>query len=331
MNMIIFNRLKSIKAKKILFKSLVFLALLSFFPQIAFGIGQTTDPIIINDALRGETFQKEVIVVNTGKESFLIDVKEEGDIAGWVKFFKMNDLKNPIDGVYLKAGERINLFAQITIPIDAKNGKYSGFISVIQKPKSEAVEEGSSSSVSQKIDRKVDIEVSDKENIAIKVSVIPEKYDLKENESLKVRLIYDNQGNVAVKPDINLKIKKDEKVLFNITYPFSEDTEAIKPKAIYEVPSVEIPTSMLENGKYVAEFDFIIDTKVVSTKRVKFTIGEVLEKKEEAGSKGVLTMAAKGNYKNWIISGLAGIFAIAFMVYGFSKVKNKRLYVKKLK
>ncbi len=318
------------KIRSILIKSFVFFATILFFPQAAFGIGQTTDPIILKDALRGSTFQKEVIVVNTEKESFLIDIKEEGDIAGWVKFFKMDDLKNPINAVYLKAGERINLFAQITIPIDIQNGKYSGFISVIQKPKSEVASEGSSSSVSQKIDRKIDIEVSDKENISVKASVIPEKYDLEENESLKVRLIYDNQGNVAVKPDINLKIKKDEKILFSISYSFAEGIEAIKPMAVFEVPSIEIPVSTLEKGRYVAEFDFVVDKEVVSTRRVKFTIGEVLDK-GEAGSKSILAMALNGNYKNWIIPGLTGIFVIVFAVYGFHKTKKKKSYVKRKK
>ncbi len=318
------------KTKSIIFKSIVFLAVL-IFPRIVFGIGQTTDPIIINDALRGSTFQKEVIIVNTEKESFLIEVKAEGDINGWVKFFKKNNLKDPIDSIMLKAGEKANLFAEIAIPEDAKNGKYSGTISAIKKPKSEAASYGSSSSVSQKIDRKVDITVNDKENIALKALVIPEKYDLSEKEPLKVRLIYDNQGNVAIKPEINLKIKKDEKILFNISYPFSEDTEAIKPKAVYEVPLIEVPTSMLEKGIYIAEFAFVVDEKNISTERVKFTIGEVTEK-NTADNKDRVTIESIGSYKNWIISGLAGIFAIAFMIYGFSIVKKKkRIYIKKLK
>ncbi len=318
--------MKTVKIKNLLFKSLVFFALLCIFPPSAFGIGQTTDPIIINDALRGGTFQKEMIVVNTDKEASLIDIKAEGDISGWVKFFKKNDLKNPIAAILLQAGENANLFAEITIPKDIKNGKYSGFIGVIKKPKEESGS-GTFAFVAQKIDRRVNITVNDKENIEIKASVIPEKYDLDEKEPLKVRLIYDNQGNVSIKTDLNFKIKKDEKILFNITYPFSEDTEAIKPKAVYEVPSIEVPTSMLKKGKYVAEIDFVVDKKTISTERFKFIIGKVME--ENAPDKAVT--GANNNYLNWIISGLAGLFTLTFMIYSFSKAKKKKEAVKKVK
>lgn len=106
--------------KKTFIGIIVLSAVLAVLPQSAFGIGQTTDPVIINDALRGGTFQKEMIVINTDKEATVIAIESGGDIAGWVKFFKINDLKNPITSLIMKAGERSNLFAQITIPKDKK-------------------------------------------------------------------------------------------------------------------------------------------------------------------------------------------------------------------
>lgn len=323
--------------KSLFFKSLMFFAAILVFPQIALGIGQTTDPIIINDALRGQTFQKEMIVLNTDKESTLVGIKAEGDIAAWTKFYKTNNLKNPIDAVLLKAGERVNLFAQIAIPKDIRNGKYSGFLSVTKTPKSEVASAGSSSSVLQKIDRKVDITVKDTQNIELNVSVIPEKYDLEEKEPLKVRFIYDNQGNVAVEPEINLKIKEDDKVLFNINYPFSEGVEAIKPKAVFEIPPIEVPTSMLEKGRYAAEFDFVVDGKSVANNRFMFSVGQVAPQsaaitQNAPDAKSKVSMTTVGSYKNWIISGLFGIFAIAFMIYSFAKPKKKKkVYIKKIK
>jgi uncharacterized membrane protein len=260
------------KMKKALFGSLALFAFLLVFPQAVFGIGQTTDPIIINDALRGQTIQREVIVVNTEKTESVIAIMAEGDIADWAKFFDKSDLENPITEMTMDAGATKNVLAEITVPEDVKNGEYLGSIGVTKKTENEINSE-SSASVSQKINRKVEITVSDDENISIKVSVIPEKYDLEEKESIKVRVIYDNQGNVAVRPDMNVKIKRDDKALFSITYPFSEETQSIKPKAVSEVPRIEIPTATLDKGNYTAEVDFVVDQKTISTESFKFSIG----------------------------------------------------------
>lgn len=313
--------------KKLFFTSISLLVISCFFPQVVFGIGQTTDPIIINDALRGETFQKEMIIMNTDKESTLVQIKAEGDIEGWTKFYKSNDLKNPIDSILMKAGARANLFAEISVPDDIKNGKYSGSLSAVRTPKSEVASSGSSSAVTQKIDRQVNITVSDKENIEIKVSVIPDKYDLDEEEPLNVRLIYDNQGNVSVKPEVGVKIKKDDKELFNISYPFAEGVEAIKPKAVFEVPSIQIPTSMLEKGRYAFEFDFKVDGKSVSSDRFVVAIGDV----PPASPVNKVAVTTDNNYKNWIISALVGAVALMFTIYSFSKSKKKEKYIKKSK
>lgn len=300
------------------------LAFLFVFPQMAFGIGQTTDPIIIDNALRGQTFQKEVIIVNTEKTESVIEITAEGDIAEWTKFFDKNDLESPITELNMEAGATKNILAEIAIPEDVKNGEYLGSIGVTKKSENKISSE-SSASVAQKINRRVEIKVSDVENISIKVSVIPEKYDLEEKESIKIRLIYDNQGNVAVKPDMNVKIKKDDKTLFSITYPFSEEIGPIKPGAVSEVPGIEIPTTTLEKGNYAAEIDFIVDQKTISTENFKFSIG--------AGVKGSnnnfepLGFAARIGGGNlifgWVLIGGFFIILIVIGVLGRKRMSDR--------
>ncbi len=305
------------KMKKVLFGSLVMFAFLFILPQAALGIGQTTDPIIINDALRGQVFQKEVIIVNTEKTESVIAIMAEGDIAEWTKFFDKSDLINPIAEMTMKAGATKNLLAEIAIPKDIKNGEYLGSIGVTKKSKNE-ISSGSSASVAQKINRKVEIKVSDVENISIKVSVIPEKYDLEEKESIKVRLIYDNQGNIAVRPDMNVKIKKDGKTLFSITYPFPEETQSIKPGSVFEIPGIEIPTATLEKGNYAAEIDFIVDQKTISTESFKFSIGAIVKGNNNNNNNNLesLSFVARiggGNLMlGWILIG--GFFIILIII-----------------
>lgn len=302
--------------KRMLFKGFVIFAFLLVLPQAVLGIGQTTDPIIINDALRGQTFQKEIIVVNTEKTESVIAVMAEGDIAEWTKFFDKSDLINPITEMTMEAGATKNILAEIAIPEDIKNGDYLGSIGVTKKTENEISSE-SSASVSQKINRKVEIKVSDEENISIKVSVIPEKYDMEEKESIKVRIIYDNQGNVAVRPDMNVKIKRDDKTLFSITYPFSEETQSIKPKAVFEVPGVEIPTAMLGKGTYAAEIDFAVDQKTIATENFKFSIGAIVKGNNNNGleSLGFVSRIGGGNSTlGWILIG--GFVVILLIIIG---------------
>jgi len=304
------------KMKRMLFKGFVIFAFLLVLPQAVLGIGQTTDPIIINDALRGQTFQKEIIVVNTEKTESVIAVMAEGDIAEWTKFFDKSDLINPITEMTMEAGATKNILAEIAIPEDIKNGDYLGSIGVTKKTENEISSE-SSASVSQKINRKVEIKVSDEENISIKVSVIPEKYDMEEKESIKVRIIYDNQGNVAVRPDMNVKIKRDDKTLFSITYPFSEETQSIKPKAVFEVPGVEIPTAMLGKGTYAAEIDFAVDQKTIATENFKFSIGAIVKGNNNNGleSLGFVSRIGGGNSTlGWILIG--GFVVILLIIIG---------------
>jgi uncharacterized membrane protein len=311
------------KLKKIMIGVVAFIAMSSVFSQETFGIGQTTDPIIISDALRGQTFQKEVIVINTEKEPATVEIVADGDIADWTKFFRKTDLSAPIASIDLDQGERINLFAEITIPNDVKNGKYSGFISAIKKPKSQENSSDSSSSVNQKIDRVVEIEVKDEENISIRVSVIPESYDIDEKASLKVRFIYDNIGNVAVKPDINFKIKKDDKSIFNIAYPYPENLESVKPKAIFEIPEIEVPTVTLEKGDYAAEIDFAVDGDIVSSEQFRFSIGKIIDEKSGINRNKVTIIKGSLN-KIWIALALAGSLIFAAAIYYFLRPRNKK-------
>ncbi|MDP3882700.1 MAG: hypothetical protein Q8Q48_01455 [Candidatus Staskawiczbacteria bacterium] len=85
--------------------------------------------------------------------------------------------------------------------------------------------------------------------------------------------MYDNQGNIAVKPDIQLTIKKGENTVFNAIFPYSESQEAVRAYSIKEVSPIEWQTAGQGNGKYTAELKVTLNGEVVAEDDFRFSIG----------------------------------------------------------
>lgn len=265
---------KSINIQKQSFVFWLFGLLLLVSPLMASAIGQTTDPIVIDNALRGGEFQKTMIVVNNDNENVEVKLSAEGQIAGWTKFYLPSDLKNPIQEFSLEKDVQANIVVVFTVPKDTANGDYTGFVGAGRKiGASTASKDESSVSVEQKINRDVTIKVTDKEVVKLLVSVIPEKYDVKSGENLSVRFIYDNQSNVAMSPQIQFRIKQNDKTVYNAIFPYPDGEDLVRPLAQHEIPALKIPTSGLASGRYIAEMDFFHNGKSVATQDFKFTVG----------------------------------------------------------
>ena len=254
------------------FISVFYLISILILPSAVLAIGQVTEPIIIENALRGEGFQQTMTIVNGEDKKIKVDFLAEGDIAGWVEFFQKDDLENSIENIQMLNKEKLKIIAKFTIPSDTLNGEYAGLLSVFRRSDAN-LEKGKSTSVSQKVGRDVTITVSDEEIIQIRASIIPDKYGLSRNEPLAIRIIYDNQGNVSVAPQIQFKIKKDEQMVYNMIHPYPENESLVKPLAMHEIPIIEIPTNGLEDGRYITEVNFLHNGNSVFNKNFSFTIG----------------------------------------------------------
>ncbi|MDD3190435.1 MAG: hypothetical protein PHI66_01955 [Candidatus Pacebacteria bacterium] len=251
-------------------------------------IGQITEPINIENALRGNSYAQEITVINTENIKNTISLIAEGDIADWVKFYNNIQAEDSISEIKMESRERKIFIAKFSIPPSTPNGKYEGFISVKTTPKNNNNDtEQSSSIVSQKIDREVTIKVGGEEIIDFDLSLVPEKYDLSRGEYLKIRPIYNNYGNTDITPQIEVRLKKDGQTAYTAIFPYPENQPPVIPNSIYEIPALEIPTSNLDNGKYTAVFDTyqLSDTENMIEKDFIFSIGMVKSNSsEESGN-----------------------------------------------
>ena len=298
------NELKKTRFLTIVLSLFSILAL----PMVIFAIGQVTEPIIVENALRGGEFEETLNIINTQKEEIEVGLSTSGEIAGWAKFYKPQDLKNPIEAIGISANERTDIIVIFGVPKETPNGTYKGFVGVTQKPKTSDAKQGSSVSVAQKIDREVTITVSGKEIISVKTSIIPQKYDLAKDEALKIRVIYDNQGNISITPELQIKIKKESQVVYSAIYPYLDTEPAVRPSSIYEVPGFEIPTTGWQEGKYIAEIAIFQAGQKVSENSFRFSVGMVSAISQEVA--GLKQMASIGTIIaglkiNWFIVGIS--------------------------
>jgi hypothetical protein len=231
-----------------------------------------SQPINIKDAMRGQNINQELIVVNNENKQIAVIFTASGDIKDWVKFYLPSDLKNALATTTAAAGKNLNMIAVFSVPNDIPNGEYKGFVSVSNLPDVYKPKDESGSSVTQKIDRQVTINISDTETIKLEVSVIPETYDLTLNQDLKVRILYDNQSNISLSPSISFKIKKGEQTVYNVIYPYPDSVPAVNSKGYFEIPALKVPTTGIAQGEYYAQLQFLRGDKVLTEKQFGFTI-----------------------------------------------------------
>ncbi len=300
--------------KKIIILSIVFILGIFVSLNHALALGQMTEPIVIDNALRGEKIQQELIAVNSDKKELQVTFSAEGDVQDWTKFYLPNDLNTPLELFSLPPNGTLHVISILEVPEDIENGVYVGSFSVSNVANKELNKEVSKSNVIQKIDRKITITISDQEEVNIeKTSVIPNKFDLDKNESLSIRIIYNNQGNVRLKPQIRIKIKKDDKNIYDMIYPYPEGESAVNSKSQHEIKPLVVQTLGWENGKYYVSLEFSRDNEVLLKKDFKFSIAE--------NNKNFKTKKIKNSYI--VIIFLASLALLAIIIWQFIQKSKK--------
>lgn len=291
--------------KKAILLSLA-LGLFLVLPQASQAIGQITEPIIIKDGLRGQEISSTLTLLNSEKNQNTIGIVAEGQIASWATFYNKDDkeFKNPITEITIPAGQYLDVAVLFRVPADTANGDYAGEVSVVYNPTQTSSSDESSSTVAQKISREVKITVSDQENIKLDVSVIPDKFDYNPGEPVSIRLIYDNQSNIVLSPSVQIKIKQDEKTVYNVIYPYPEGEAAVRSMSLHEIPAITISTDSLGTGKFLAELTFLKGEETIVTKNFSFSVG----------SSGLIAGAMTSFLKENLLAVIFGLVALALLI-----------------
>ena len=189
------------------------------------------------------------------------------------RLFDDKNLQNSITEIKMPIKNFADAKIKFIVPKDAPNGKYTGEILAFLASGEETENDGASANVSQQVSREVTITVTDKEIVQFKATFIPTTYDVRQGKPLKIRVLYDNQGNVAVKPDLQLKITKEGSAIYNVIFPYPEGEEAVRAYATKEISPIEWQTTGQEKGNYKAELKVFLNGKEVQKESVSFSIG----------------------------------------------------------
>jgi len=266
--------------KKIIFTITVLLLLSFTLPQATFGIGQVTEPIVIKNVLRNSETTDTLILFNSGSEEVVYQLRAEGEINDWASFYQIDDtnLKNPITEILIPAKSRLDAIVKFKIPEDAPNGEYTGEIAIMTAPAKDKEAGEMTINVLQRIGREVSIIITDEEILKFETTIIPLKYGMGKDDPLGIKVIHDNQGNVSIKPDIQLKITKSDEMVFNAIFPYPEDENPVRPLERKTLPSlIEWQTAGQESGIYNAEVKVLLDGEVTDKSNFGFNVGTVVK------------------------------------------------------
>jgi hypothetical protein len=127
--------------------------------------------------------------------------------------------------------------------------------------------------VGQRVSRLVKLTVSDNQKIDFDSALIPEKFQYRAGEPVKIRVIFSNKGNVEIKPNLQLKIVKDDAEIFNAIIPYPENAGAVKPLQQKEFTEFAVwQTTGQTPGQYAMHMTVLLDGKVIKTEPFTFTI-----------------------------------------------------------
>jgi len=295
------------------------------FCSNALAIGMLTDPLIIENTLRGSEIIDSITLLNSENKEIAYELKAEGKIANWVSFYSFDDalMQNPITQVKLLPKGNVNVKVKIALPNSLPNGVYKGELAIYTIPVDNENSTSNYVLVKQRVGREVEINVTDKEITDLKASIIPLKYAVAKNKPLQIKMVYENNGNVQVRPDVRLVIEKAGQVIFEAVFPYPTTEAPVMPREQKTMDKfIEWQTAPQDNGKYIAKVQVLLNNEIIEENDFAFEVGFDITK-----LLGFISFLGGGNLTlAWFI--LAGIIlAVACLLWIIYRFKMKKAVI----
>jgi len=287
-------KLRKITTKIILGITLFFLSTIS--AHAGFGISPTD---IYHDFLTpGATFEKEFNLSRTGSlEELDIYIEPDlGNIDSWFTF-------EPGETFKFGLGQRTTTFKVIVnVPEDADFDEYNGIVRVKAVPANQDVK---GVSITQGV--RVDAGLVVTEVTVRKLSILSvDALDAVQGNPIKIEIVGENQGNVAVSPTIKAKIlnlQMEELEEHELT-----DFGSIEPNKTSTL-TADI-TSDLPIGEYFVEIQVLLDGEVLREERLVVNILDPVQQVSEEDEKIPLI----SGIMDWIRENRTFIIFISFAI-----------------
>ena len=293
--------------------------------------GIISQQIEIEDAMRGQVIEELLSVVNSGDSEIVFKLGAEGDITDWVSFKEFGDIEGLITEVTAPPKEWAKTRVFIKVPDDTPNGEYTGQLTaLLSAAPIQEQEDSISVGIAQKFRRPVKIVVTDTEIVDFEVRVMPEKYFINKIEPLKIKSIYTNNGNIAIRPNAQIKIfNPDGKEIFNAIYPYPENEAPVRPRATKAIMIVH-HSGELQEGRYLTEAIITLNGEEKHRDDFHFTVGNITSDVSANRYLSFISRIGGGNLVlGWLMTGgFLVILSILLISFGrkkrFLKIWKKR-------
>jgi hypothetical protein len=229
----------------------------------ALGIGIAPMSFTIDDAQRGGVYDQSLRVSNVGgNDSCNYEFAGTGEIGDWVSFYA-SDGETMINMIELPGSSYKMIIARFTIPNETANGSYTGDISVQTIPENvteNVTTGGAAAHAVLRIASTGTIMVTGTQNLSGIVTNIT-ALDTEVNNTLRVKVEFQNTGDVIATPAINVSIAINESLVDCFVY----DKSGVMPGA-NETIAVEWNTTGQIPGNYSLNVTVSLNSDVLATK-----------------------------------------------------------------
>jgi hypothetical protein len=230
------------------------------------GLGMAPASMTISDALKGGSYERMISIFNTGDEAGTFMLIADGECSEWISFYAEADLTTPLTEVAIPAGGKSKILVRFDIPEDIANANYAGTIYAQSIPKESLETEGAAAQAVIRIPSKIVINVTGTQILKGTVKSMTTT-DTEIDYPLKIRVLFQNEGNVVAKPKIAVAITKDGELVDSIVH----DETGIKP-GYEDTITVLWNTTGRETGDYTADVEISLGNEVLTSKDLPFKI-----------------------------------------------------------
>ena len=244
---------------------LVLACLCSSTASASIGIGVAPANFTIADALKGGTYEQTIKVFNTGDEAGTFTLSAEGDAAAWISFHNESAPDIPVAELTIPGKGNAPVLVKITIPNEIANADYTATIYAQSVPKMEE-SGGAVAHAIVRIPANVLIQVTGTQILKGTVKSITVA-DTEIDYPLKIKVEFQNEGNVIAKPAIDVTLTKNGALVDQ----FVHDDTGIKPGA-EGVITVLWNTTGRATGEYLAAVNVSLGDEQLAAQTLPFKV-----------------------------------------------------------
>jgi hypothetical protein len=272
-------------------------------PAAGMGIGVTPPQLEITDALRGNTYEENIVIFNTDNVTHDYGLTATESLASWASYYLPESPDTAITSITVP-GRTENgvgskgVLVKIAIPDDTPNGSYDGLL-LVTGIAGETSESGVG--VGMEVPVLVHIEVTGTQIISGKVTDIFAE-DVEVGYPLRLIVMFQNTGNVAEGPMIETTITYKGEEVAN----FSSDSTKVPPGQAGNI-EVEWDTTGKAPAEYTAKVVVSLNDEVLKEKVITFNIlplgqltrsGEITDVTIEGSTVVGITCKVEATFKN---------------------------------